>query len=82
MRPYSLTPQVMNGTGALRQFVPRVARHSSRATLAIGQRQSLEVVARLESATAGPQLAAVVQSWVDSLPLPHAAANSRRCSAA
>ena len=32
MRPYPLTPQVMNGTGALRQFVPRVARHSSRAT--------------------------------------------------
>ena len=27
MRPYPLTPQVMNGTGALRQFVPRVARH-------------------------------------------------------
>ena len=28
MRPYPLTPQVMNGTGALRQFVPRVARRS------------------------------------------------------
>jgi hypothetical protein len=40
-----------------------------------------EVVARLESATARPQLAAVVQSWVNSLPLPHAAANSRPCSA-
>jgi hypothetical protein len=32
-RPYPLIPQVMNGTGALRQFVPKVVRHSSRAAL-------------------------------------------------
>ena len=41
MRPYPLTPQVMNGTGALRQFVPRVARHSSRATFGYWPARSL-----------------------------------------
>jgi hypothetical protein len=30
-RPYPLIRQVMNGTGAIWQFVPKVARHSSRA---------------------------------------------------
>src|ERR1700730_18102927 len=34
-RPYPLIPQVMNGTGALRQFVPKVARHSSRAAFGL-----------------------------------------------
>ena len=46
MRPYPLTLQVMNGTGALRQFVPRVARRSSRAALAIGQRSHNDPLCR------------------------------------
>ena len=31
-RLHPLIPQVMNGTGLLRQFVPKAARHKSRAT--------------------------------------------------
>ena len=40
-RPYPLIPQVMNGTGALRQFVPRSLGIAPGRPLAIGQRQSL-----------------------------------------
>jgi hypothetical protein len=40
-RPYPLIPQVMNGTGALRQFVPRSLGIAPGRPLAFGQRQSL-----------------------------------------
>jgi len=40
-RPYPLIPQVMNGTGALRQFVPRSLGIAPGRPLAIGQRQCL-----------------------------------------
>jgi len=42
-RPYPLIPQVMNGTGALRQFVPRSLGIAPGRPLAIGQRQSLTI---------------------------------------
>jgi hypothetical protein len=40
-RPNPLIPQVMNGTGTLRQFVPRSLGIAPGRPLAIGQRQSL-----------------------------------------
>jgi hypothetical protein len=42
-RPYPLIPQVMNGTGALRQFVPRSLGIAPGRPLAIGPRHSLTI---------------------------------------
>jgi len=54
---YPLIPQVMNGTGPLRQFVVKAARHSSRAAfeylVAVLCRRRLDISSRRRSNAAG-----------------------------